>query len=96
MGEIFLRQVSEKNPSLRRQLTSETAHKAPGAADALAFFRINAGPWDRLAGNAPFIGTQPKPPGAAFYPAEHDEGGVRGLGRRPSRRTRPPSRDSSR
>ena len=68
MGEIFLRQVSEKNPSLRRQLTSETAHKAPGAADALAFFRINAGPWDRLAGNAPFIGTQPKPPGAAFYP----------------------------
>ena len=67
--EIFLRQVSEKNPALRRKLTSETAHTVAGAADALAFFRINAGPWDRLAGNAPFIGTQPKPPGAAFYPA---------------------------
>ncbi len=69
MGDIFLRQVSEKNPALRRRLTSEAAHGAAGAADALAFFRINAGPWDRLAANAPFIGTQPKPPGAAFYPA---------------------------
>ena len=26
MGEIFLRQVSDKNPSLRRPHTSETAH----------------------------------------------------------------------
>ncbi len=69
IGEIFLRQVSEKNPALRRRLTSEAAHKVAGAADALTLFRINAGPWDRLAGNAPFIGTQPKPPGAAFYPA---------------------------
>jgi hypothetical protein len=69
IGEIFLRQVSEKNPALRRKLTSETAHKVAGAADALGFFRNNAGPWDRLAGNAPFIGTQEKPPGAAFYPA---------------------------
>ena len=69
VGEIFLRQVSEKNPGLRRRLTSEAAHGVPGAADALAYFRINAGPWDRLAGNRPFIGTAPKPPGAAFYPA---------------------------
>ena len=69
IGEIFLRQVSEKNPALRRKLTSEAAHKVAGATDALAFLRINAGPWDRLAGNAPFIGTQPKPAGAAFYPA---------------------------
>ena len=69
IGEIFLRQVSEENPALRRKLTSETAHTVAGAADALDFFRNNAGPWDRLAGNAPFIGTQAKPPGAAFYPA---------------------------
>jgi hypothetical protein len=69
MGEVFLRQVSEKNPALRRHLTSEAAHGAAGAADALAFFRINAGPWDRLDGNAPFIGSAPKPPGAGFYPA---------------------------
>jgi hypothetical protein len=70
IADIFLRQVSEKNPALRRRLTSEAAHKLDGAADALDYFRINAGPWDRLAGNAPFIGTAPKPPGAGFYPAD--------------------------
>jgi len=69
MGDIFLTQVSDGNPALRRRLTSEAAHGLPGAADALALFRINAGPWDRLEGNAPFIGTAPKPPGAGFYPA---------------------------
>jgi len=70
IGEIFLLQVSEKNPALRRQLTGEAERPVAGAADALAWFRINAGPWDRLAGNAPFIGSKPKPPGAAFYPVD--------------------------
>ncbi len=70
VGEIFLRQVSDRNPALRRQLTSEAARQAAGARDALAWFRINAGPWDRLAGNAPFIGSSPKPPGAGFYPPD--------------------------
>ncbi len=70
VGEIFLRQVSDKNPDLRRRLTSEAAHQVAGARDALAYFRINAGPWDRLAGNAPFIGSASKPPGAGFYPAD--------------------------
>jgi hypothetical protein len=70
VGEIFLRQVSEKNPLLRRRLTSEAAHQVAGARDALAYFRINAGPWDRLAGNTPFIGSARKPPGAGFYPAD--------------------------
>lgn len=69
MGEVFLRQVSEKNPALRRRLSSEAVHGAAGAADALAFFRVNAGPWDRLDGNVPFIGSDAKPPGAGFYPA---------------------------
>ncbi len=35
------------------------------------FAEINYGPWDRLAGNEPFIpGVGPKPPGAAFYPSD--------------------------
>src|SRR5262249_54176058 len=68
--EIFLRQVSPKNPELRRRLTSARAHGVEGARDALAYFRINAGPWDRLKGDAPFVGTAPKPPGAGFYPPE--------------------------
>ena len=34
------------------------------------FVRINYGPWDRLAGNKPFIdGVGDKPAGANFYPA---------------------------
>ncbi len=70
IGEIFLRQVSTNNPALRRQLTSEAERSAAGAAEALAYFRINAGPWDRLDGNAPFIGSKPKPAGAAFYPPD--------------------------
>lgn len=70
IGEIFLRQVSPKNPELRRRLTGERARGAAGAPDALAYFRINAGPWDRLNADAPFIGTAPKPPGAGFYPPD--------------------------
>ena len=70
VGDVFLRQVSEKNPALRRRLTAEAAHREAGASDALAYFRINAGPWDRLDGNRPFIGSTPKPPGAGFYPTD--------------------------
>jgi hypothetical protein len=35
------------------------------------FVEINYGPWDRLAGNAPFVpGVGSKPPGAGFYPLD--------------------------
>ncbi len=35
------------------------------------FAEINYGPWDRLAGNEPFVdGVGPKPPGANFYPVD--------------------------
>jgi hypothetical protein len=35
------------------------------------FAVVNYGPWDRLAGNAPFLpGVGAKPPGAGFYPAD--------------------------
>lgn len=38
------------------------------------FAEINYGPWDRLAGNEPFIeGARPKPPGANFYPEDMTE-----------------------
>ncbi len=36
-----------------------------------AFANINYGPWDRLMGDQPFLtGTEAKPPGAQFYPAD--------------------------
>ncbi len=39
------------------------------------FFAMNYGPWDRLAGNRPFIdGVGEKPKGARFYPADMDAG----------------------
>jgi hypothetical protein len=35
------------------------------------FVEINYGPWDRLAGNVPFVpGAGAKPPGAGFYPLD--------------------------
>ena len=35
------------------------------------FTELNYGPWDRLAGNEPFVaGVGPKPPGAGFYPLD--------------------------
>ena len=38
------------------------------------YVAINYGPWDRLAGNEPFIeGIGPKPDGANFYPSDLDE-----------------------
>ena len=38
---------------------------------ARRYVAINAGPWDRLDGDAPFLpGVGAKPPGAGFYPAD--------------------------
>jgi hypothetical protein len=63
IDEIYWRQVSEKNPALREQLA-----KQGGAA--YDYFIANKGPWDRLKGDEPFIGTEKKPAGAAFYPPD--------------------------
>jgi len=63
IDEIYWRQVSEKNPALRDELA-----KQGGAA--YAYFVANKGPWDRLKGDEPFIGTEKKPAGAAFYPPD--------------------------
>jgi hypothetical protein len=46
---------------------------ARGADDAWLrrYIEINYGPWDRLAGDEPFVdGVGPKPAGAEFYPAD--------------------------
>ncbi len=40
-------------------------------SDQRRFAEINYGPWDRLDADRPFVsGIGPKPPGAAFYPAD--------------------------
>lgn len=66
MDEIFLRQVSEQNPDLLAALEKRGA----GVRSALAYFKINFGPWDRLDENHPFIGSTPKPEGAGYYPPD--------------------------
>jgi hypothetical protein len=54
----------------------------PAAEDFVRYLKINFGPYDRLDENKPFIGTDPKPLGAGFYPPDltkdYFEGYVKG------------------
>jgi Peptidase family M49 len=68
MNDIFLAQVSEKNPALRDRVYAAGAPGDTTARMALTLFDIHKGPWDRVKNNEPFIGKDPKPPGAGFYP----------------------------
>jgi hypothetical protein len=70
IDDIFLRQVAEDNPSLLEALNRMIASGKPDAITATDYFLINKGPWDRVKENEPFIGSRPKPPGAAFYPVD--------------------------
>jgi hypothetical protein len=63
IDEIYWRQVSEANPDLRARLQVS-------GGPAYDYFLMNKGPWDRLKQNEPFVGTKPKPHGAAFYPED--------------------------
>ena len=72
IDEIYLRQVSEDNPAMRDRLAKQAAAPSATALDRAGYdyFIINKGPWDRLKGDEPFIGTTTKPAGAAFYPGD--------------------------
>lgn len=72
IDEIFWRQASENNPSMRDRLARQAAAKDATALDRAGYdyFIINKGPWDRLKEDEPFAGTQRKPAGAAFYPED--------------------------
>jgi hypothetical protein len=63
MDDLFWRQAYGDRDKLLASLKDEPKR--------LQFARINYGPWDRLAGNAPFVpGVGAKPPGATFYPLD--------------------------
>ncbi len=64
MDEAFLVQVSPYNLKLRGEV------EKTGVPELQRFFRINYGPWDRLAGDEPVLVDFPKPPGAGFYPED--------------------------
>jgi hypothetical protein len=60
MDAIFWRQAYGNRDSLLRSIADPAVQR---------YAEINYGPWDRLAGNAPFVeGVGPKPKGAGFYP----------------------------
>jgi hypothetical protein len=64
---IFWKQASYVGLSLRKKLSNSTDQKD---RDFLHYLKINYGPYDRLDENKPFMGTQSKPLGAAFYPQD--------------------------
>ena len=67
IDEIFLRQVSEDNPSMRGRLAKQAAAPSATPLDRAGYdyFIINKGPWDRLKEDEPFVGSAKKPAGAA-------------------------------
>lgn len=65
VDDLFLQQVSGKNPEWRKELARD-----PSNAGTLAYFDIMYGPWDRLDHNKPFWGEREKPKGVTFYPED--------------------------
>lgn len=70
MDEIFLRQVWVGNPALRDRLQGLEGEDAEAAWE---YYKVNFGPWDRLAAFEPFIGQMPHPDGAGYYPTDMSE-----------------------
>lgn len=67
IDRIFWKQASAQGLDLKQQLE---ASDSPEDQSFLKYLKINYGPYDRLDENKPFIGTEAKPAGAAFYPID--------------------------
>jgi hypothetical protein len=71
--EIFLRQVSEDNPAVRKELAA-LAEKSPNQRMGFRYFEMMMGRWDRLLDDEPFIApfgsAGAKPQGSGFYPPD--------------------------
>lgn len=67
IDRVFSRQAWVGNAELAPRVE---VLDGPGAIATRAYFRIMAGPWDRVKEFEPFIGTAPHPPGAGFYPED--------------------------
>jgi len=65
LESIFWRQNSHDGLALLRTLESD-----PNKQPLLRYLKINAGPYDLIEENKPFIGTRERPPGAGFYPPD--------------------------
>lgn len=67
IDKLFLLQVYEGNPDIRKELSKS---RNPDDRLYLELFDIMFGPWNRIDHNKPFINTREKPQGAAFYPED--------------------------
>jgi hypothetical protein len=67
IDQIFFRQAWAGNPAFAPRVAALTGPDAQAAKD---YYRIMAGPWDRLKDFEPFLGTAPHPAGAGFYPED--------------------------
>ena len=67
VDEIFLRQAWEGNPAFAPRVAALTGPDSQAAKD---YYRIMAGPWDRLKEFEPFLGRAVHPAGAGFYPED--------------------------
>ena len=67
IDDLFLDQVYSKNKLIKAELM---AHNYDKAKIELELFNIMVGPFDRLEDDVPFIGKDPKPLGANFYPED--------------------------
>ncbi len=65
VDEIFRLQQGPHVAHLAGELERASGPLVPAARE---YFRIMQGPWDRLDGDRPFVGSTAKPPGAGFYP----------------------------
>ena len=62
MDGLFWKQVYGDKDALLSGITDPATRR---------FVEINYGPWDRLAGDAPFVeGVKARPPGSGFYPVD--------------------------
>ena len=67
MDRIFWKQASHIGLDVLEELKKSAD---PAAQYAMRYMKINFGPFDRLDENRPFVGTEPKPSGAGFYPPD--------------------------
>ena len=71
MDEIFWLQAWAGNPGFAPDVA---ALEGDGAEAAQNYYRIMYGPWDRLVHNEPYLGEQPHPDGAGYYPEDMTAG----------------------
>ena len=70
MDNLFSKQVYDKNGAIRKELVAKRKEN-PDYLILEKYFRVNFGPFDRLAADKPFINlSEEKPKGANFYPPD--------------------------